>query len=66
MRRTLLRLASVSSAVLAAAVLTAGPVSAEPSFRPFDHDCRVGTACSPGLFTGLGGELPPGRRNLGG
>ena len=64
MRRTLVRLATATTAVLGAALVAAGPAAARevPPPPTDDHDCRVLVSnCHPGLH--LGWE---NKRNVGG
>jgi hypothetical protein len=64
MRRTVVRLAAVTSLTLAAAVGVAGPalaVAPPPDKTAGKHDCRFPVVCHPGLHLGDGNG-----RNVGG
>ncbi len=64
MRRTLVRLATATSAVLGAVVVAAGPAAAvaPPPSTTGEHDCRFASVCWPGQHRGW--DTPP--RNVGG
>jgi hypothetical protein len=68
MRRTLVRLATATLAVLGAALVAAGPAAASadqvappPDRTAGEHDCRFPVVCHPGLHLGDGNG-----RNVGG
>jgi hypothetical protein len=66
MRRTFVRLATATTAVLGAALVAAGPAAAaaDPAAPPTgnQHDCRIISVCWPGQHRGW--DTPP--RNVGG